>query len=77
MKMFPETGTERKGMTMKLTWMVTCERYGFRYTIFVNATEDRLRKYMESELPEAVSYTGATDKEVEAARLLKLPVYLY
>jgi hypothetical protein len=32
---------------------------------------------MDSELPEAVKYTGATDAEIEAARLLQLPVYLY
>ncbi len=57
--------------------MVTCERNGFRYKVFVNATEERLRKYMESELPEAVNYSGATEKEVEAARLLRLPIYLY
>jgi len=62
---------------MKRNWMVTCERNGFRYKIFVNATEERLQKYMESELPEAKSYCGATDSEIEAARLLKLPIYLY
>lgn len=62
---------------MKRTWMVTCERNGFVYKVFVNATEDRLHKYMETELPDATKYTGATDAEVEAARLLKLPIYLY
>lgn len=62
---------------MKRNWMVTCERNGFRYKIFVNATEERLQKYMNTELPEATSYTGATDNEIEAARLLKLPIYLY
>ena len=62
---------------MKRNWMVTCERYGFRYVVFVNCTEDRLRGYMETELPEAIRYTGATDAEVEAARLLRLPIYLY
>lgn len=58
-------------------WMVTCERFGFTYKVFVNTTEERLRDYMETELPEAVKYTGATDAEVEAARLLKMPIYLY
>ena len=62
---------------MKCNWMITCQRFGFTYKIFVNATEERLRKYMETEIPEAVKYTGATDKEVDAARLLGLPVYLY
>lgn len=62
---------------MKMNWMVTCERHGFRYVVFVNSTEERLRGYMKTELPEAISYTGATEAEVEAARLLRLPIYLY
>ena len=62
---------------MKRNWVITCERYGFRYTIFVNATEERLHKYMETELPEARCYSGATDQEIEAARILHLPIYLY
>lgn len=62
---------------MKMNWIVTCERHGFRYVVLVNSTEERLREYMETELPEAISYTGATDAEVEAARLLRLPIYLY
>ena len=62
---------------MKRTWIIKCERNGFRYTVFVNSTEERLHKYLESELPEAKSYTGATEQELEAARILHLPVYLY
>lgn len=62
---------------MKRNWMVTCERYGFTYKVFINATEERLHKYVETELPEAKSYTGATDAEIEAARILHLPIYLY
>ena len=62
---------------MARNWVINCEKYGFRWVIFVNATEERLRKYMETELPDAKSYSGATDKEVEAARTLHLPVYLY
>lgn len=62
---------------MKMNWIVNCERHGFRYVVLVNATEERLHKYLETELPEATSYSGATDREVEAARALHLPVYLY
>ena len=62
---------------MKRTWMITCEKFGFTYKIFLNATDERLHKYIATELPEAVKYTGATDKEIEAARMLGLPVYLY
>lgn len=62
---------------MARNWMITCERNGFRYKIFVNATEDRLHEYVESEIPEAVKYSGATDKDIESARQLGLPIYLY
>ena len=62
---------------MNRNWMITCERNGFRYKVFVNTTEEALRDYMATELPEAVSYTGATDAEIEAARMLNLPIYLY
>ena len=62
---------------MKRNWMIICERHGFKYTIFVNATEERLRKYMETELPEATHYVGARDTDIEAARFLGLPIYLY
>ena len=62
---------------MKRNWLVTCERHGFRYVVLVNCTEERLRGYMETELPEAVRYVGARDTDVEAARTLGLPIYLY
>ena len=64
-------------MESKRTWIINCSRYGFKYVIFVNSTEDRLHKYMETELPEATCYSGATDAEIEAARKLGLPIYLY
>ena len=58
-------------------WIVNCRRRGFTYKIFVETNEDGLRDYMKSEIPEAVSYSGATDSEVAAWKLLGLPVYLY
>lgn len=62
---------------MKCNWMITCERHGFTYKIFVDSTEERLLSYIETELPEAKNYTGATDAEIEAARTLHIPIYLY
>ena len=62
---------------MKRNWMVTCEHFGFRYVVFVNSTEERLHDYMKTELPDAKNYTGATEQEIEAARTLHLPIYLY
>lgn len=58
-------------------WMVMIEVNHFSSKIFVRATEERLRKYIDSELPDWKGYRGATDEEVEAAKLLRLPIYCY
>lgn len=58
-------------------WIITCENRGFTYKILLNTTEERLHDYMKTELPEAKSYSGASDAEVEAARTLRMPIYLY
>ena len=62
---------------MRRVWIVTCMKAGFTYKILVETTENGLWQYMESELPEAVKYSGATAEEVAAAKLLKMPIYLY
>ena len=64
-------------MNEKRNWKSTCHDFGFKFVIFVNTTEERLHDYIETEIPAATSYTGATDQEIEAARTLQLPVYLY
>jgi hypothetical protein len=43
----------------------------------VRTTEEKLRGWMETELPEAVSYRGATEAEELAAKVLGLPIYCY
>lgn len=58
-------------------WKVKCSRNGFTYCILIRTTEERLQKYMLTELPEAVSYSGATEAEELAAKVLKLPIYCY
>lgn len=58
-------------------WIVNCSKRGFTYKIFVETNEAGLRSYMESEIPEAYSYSGATEKEVAAWKTLGLPIYLY
>lgn len=58
-------------------WKVKCSRNGFTYCVMVRTTEEKLRGYMETELPEAVSYRGATEEEEQAAKVLGLPVYCY
>lgn len=58
-------------------WKVKCSRNGFIYCVMVRTTEEKLRGWMETELPEAVSYCGATVGEELAAKVLGLPVYCY
>lgn len=58
-------------------WKVKCSRNGFTYCVMVRTTEEKLRGYMETELPEVVSYSGATEAEELAAKVLGLPVYCY
>ena len=58
-------------------WIVNCSKRGFTYKIFVETNEAGLRSYMESEIPEAYSYSGATEKEIAAWKLSGLPIYLY
>ena len=58
-------------------WVITCQKDGFTYKVFLETIEEKLNSYIMTELPGAVSYSGATDKEVEAARTLHLPIYLY
>ena len=58
-------------------WKVKCSRNGFTYCVMVRTTEEKLRGWMETELPEAVSYSGATEAEELAAKVLGLPVYCY
>ena len=58
-------------------WKVKCSRNGFTFCVMVWNTEEKLRRWMETELPEAVSYRGATEKEEQAAKVLGLPIYCY
>lgn len=58
-------------------WNIKYSRNGFTYYIMVRTTEEKLRRYMETELPEAISYCGASEEEELAAKVLKLPIYCY
>lgn len=58
-------------------WKVKCSRNGFTYCVMVRTTEEKLQGYMETELPEVVSYSGATEGEELAAKVLGLPIYCY
>lgn len=59
----------------KRIWKVNINIYGFRSIIMVEGTEEELQKYLETELHNA-GYCGATEKDVEAYKALKLPIYI-
>lgn len=60
----------------KRYWICHYEKNGFSFPIFVYGTEDEMREYMTSELGYQLGYSGATEKEVEAGRALRMKFYI-
>lgn len=60
----------------KRNWYFTVNHKFFAVKIFVYGTEEEAQEYMRSEFGYIPAYTGATEKDVEAARLLHMPIYL-
>lgn len=60
----------------KRTWVFSLVALGFETKLFVYGTEEEVREYMYSEFGSIPRYSGATEKEVEAAKLLKIKIYL-
>ena len=67
----------------KRYWLVAINKNGFEAKFLVYGTEQELWKYLNSEIGGGderhtgnYRYSGATDKEVEAARLLGIKAYL-
>lgn len=57
-------------------WLIELEQRGFASKCLMYGTEEEIHAYMESEIGYMPSYSGATEKEVEAARLLKIKAYI-
>lgn len=57
-------------------WLISHVVYGFEMKFFMYGTENAIQSYMASEFGSILSYTGATDAEVAAGRLLGMKVYL-
>lgn len=64
-------------------WIVRFWKNGFEGVMLVYGTEDELWEYLNSEIGGAApghigdySYSGATGKEVEMARALKIKAYI-
>lgn len=58
-------------------WLLYCELNGFSFKVLLRTTEEKLHDYIKTELPQCKSYVGAGEKEIEAAIVLKLPIYCY
>ena len=58
-------------------WVVSGINNGFVWKVLIRTTEEKLHGYIETELPTATKYTGATEKEISAAQLLGMPIYCY
>lgn len=64
----------------KRVWVVRGTKNGFEMKLFLEGTEEELRSYLDSEVDGKVFdhyfYSGATEKEVEYAKALKLKIYM-
>lgn len=67
----------------KRYWLVTFWNNGFEGKMLVHGTEQEMWKYLNSEIGGGddrhtgnYSYIGATDKQVEMAKLLGMKAYL-
>ena len=60
----------------KRYWLVKRSENGFEMQMMVYGTENELWAYMESEFGHTLRYSGATDEEVAAAKVLKMKCYL-
>lgn len=67
----------------KRYWLVSFWKNGFEGKMLVYGTEEELWSYLNSEIGGGDSqhtgnyrYSGATEQEVEAARLLKIKAYI-
>lgn len=60
----------------KRYWLVTVTNNGFQSKMLVHGTEQEMWGYMESEIGYIPAYSGASEREVEAARLLGIKAYL-
>ena len=67
---------ERSNGDIELIWRVEYEYRGFKQLILVRGTENEMRAYMDSEMGYVGRYSACSDREIDAAKVLKLPVYI-
>ena len=59
------------------TYIVTCENHGLQQRVFINCNESRAMECIAMAAPTARWFQEASDSDMQAARLLHLPVYMY
>ena len=66
---------ERDGY-LEQVWKVDYEYRRFKFSLFVRGTEPEMHAYMESEMGYVGGYHACTDKELDAVKTLKIPIYI-
>ena len=66
---------ERNGY-LERVWKVTYSTPGFKYCILVEGTEPEMQTYMNSEMGFVGGYHALTDREIDCAKTLHIPIYL-
>lgn len=68
---------------MRRYWLVSFWKNGFEGKMLVYGTEEEMWEYLNSEIGGGdsrhtgnYSYSGATEKEIEAAKILRIKAYL-
>lgn len=59
----------------KRNWIASITINGFETKCFFYGTETEFQEYAKTELGYIPRYSGATEKEVESARVLKMKFY--
>lgn len=57
-------------------WLITVKKNGFTFKVLVSGTEQDMRNYIDSELPDWKNYVGASENDIKAAQMLDMPIYL-
>lgn len=60
----------------KRYWLIHWTNFGFDYPVIIHGTEDEMREYCRYQYGYVPRYSGATDKEIEAAKTLHMKMYL-
>lgn len=66
---------ERNGY-LERVWKVRYSIRGFKYCILVRGTEPEMHDYLESEMGFVGVYRALSDKEIDYAEALDIPVYI-